>query len=821
MDAPVALVGRDDDIAAVATLLRSVGRCSIVGPGGVGKTAVAAAVAATFDAAVVLSAEAIDTAPTLAALLAAACGGEVLPGEDAFDAAVAAVDQRRSLVVLDGLEHLGDDGIELIDRLPCGPRGPWILVTTRRTPAPAPARALLPLAVDGDAVELLRRWLEALGEPPDVLGPEREAALAARTGGLPLAVGLAAARVALAGAADVEVGDAVIGEGESIDGLDPHMQATVQRSLALVDTEAARCFITLGLTAASFTVGWASGLCGSGVDDTRRRLHALRRVGLVSEVGGRYDLLPPVRDAAMAMLRSSGHFAGDLDRSIRFATDLGRRSWESQRLATLVGDHLDDLLHLGWAAVAAHHPATLDLADALFEPFHDRMRNLEILALLTAALAPPLRALVNDGRLAANAARRAAVCASECVSLHAAADWLDDSERSADEVGSPPDLLSRIWSIRAVIARDGGRLPEAERAAQRSVELGRLAGDDYFIWQSTHELALIALERGDLDRAEELAAGCQQWGRTHDTFLANLGSVALAWVALERGRVAEAAARARQVRADMVSLIDLQTEVREEAELIELIAERVPATTPPDDDRHRTWWLRLTSRVHLTALLPLPEHATTAIRVAADVAALADSASLPYPGVHAQLLLGDAALAAGELRQAHQAYDRALRDSLRAPFRLRAADALDGFAALADAVGDGRNAAQAAGLAAATRAGCGAHPWPRPSLPRRRAAGTPPPVDWLTDGCPTRAAVDHISAALAPRVSDPVGSDPLLQRLTRSEREVALLAASGASNNEIAAALFISRRTAESHLQRIYRKLDVRSRSQLAALLAR
>ena len=40
--------------------------------------------------------------------------------------------------------------------------------------------------------------------------------------------------------------------------------------------------------------------------------------------------------------------------------------------------------------------------------------------------------------------------------------------------------------------------------------------------------------------------------------------------------------------------------------------------------------------------------------------------------------------------------------------------------------------------------------------------------------------------------------------MTRREREVAGLAASGESNKEIAARLFLSARTVENHLQRIY-----------------
>ncbi|WP_310961945.1 AAA family ATPase [Nocardioides terrisoli] len=53
--------------------------------------------------------------------------------------------------------------------------------------------------------------------------------------------------------------------------------------------------------------------------------------------------------------------------------------------------------------------------------------------------------------------------------------------------------------------------------------------------------------------------------------------------------------------------------------------------------------------------------------------------------------------------------------------------------------------------------------------------------------------------------------------LTPAEQQVARLVARGASNREVAAALSISPRTVEVHLGRIYRKLGIRSRAQLAA----
>jgi DNA-binding CsgD family transcriptional regulator len=51
--------------------------------------------------------------------------------------------------------------------------------------------------------------------------------------------------------------------------------------------------------------------------------------------------------------------------------------------------------------------------------------------------------------------------------------------------------------------------------------------------------------------------------------------------------------------------------------------------------------------------------------------------------------------------------------------------------------------------------------------------------------------------------------------LTASEARVAELAAAGATNREMAAALFISQKTVEANLSRIYRKLDIRSRAEL------
>jgi DNA-binding NarL/FixJ family response regulator len=93
------------------------------------------------------------------------------------------------------------------------------------------------------------------------------------------------------------------------------------------------------------------------------------------------------------------------------------------------------------------------------------------------------------------------------------------------------------------------------------------------------------------------------------------------------------------------------------------------------------------------------------------------------------------------------------------------------------------------------------------------------------------AALATSAVALAERL----GMSPLRQRaqalvdtltrrspgpLTRREREVATLVAQGLSNRDVAAALHLSERTVESHVQHILDKLALRNRTQIASWLA-
>jgi DNA-binding NarL/FixJ family response regulator len=79
-----------------------------------------------------------------------------------------------------------------------------------------------------------------------------------------------------------------------------------------------------------------------------------------------------------------------------------------------------------------------------------------------------------------------------------------------------------------------------------------------------------------------------------------------------------------------------------------------------------------------------------------------------------------------------------------------------------------------------------------------------------------RARVELAATGARPRRDELRGRDAL----TASERRIAVLAAEGRTNREIAQALFVTMRTVETHLTHAYSKLDVQGREGLAGVLA-
>jgi DNA-binding NarL/FixJ family response regulator len=100
------------------------------------------------------------------------------------------------------------------------------------------------------------------------------------------------------------------------------------------------------------------------------------------------------------------------------------------------------------------------------------------------------------------------------------------------------------------------------------------------------------------------------------------------------------------------------------------------------------------------------------------------------------------------------------------------------------------------------------------------------PVERLVDGI---EVVAHGEALLSPSLTRrlierhldapaPGSADALTTCLTEREREVLVLVGRGRSNDEIAAALYVSRATVKSHVNHVFTKLGITSRVQAVVL---
>ncbi|MGI5149705.1 LuxR C-terminal-related transcriptional regulator [Plantactinospora sp. CA-294935] len=184
--------------------------------------------------------------------------------------------------------------------------------------------------------------------------------------------------------------------------------------------------------------------------------------------------------------------------------------------------------------------------------------------------------------------------------------------------------------------------------------------------------------------------------------------------------------------------------------------------------------------------------------------------------VHAEVLRAVALAGTGDLGAARMTAERAQLTAAGAglPYEL----GLAGYARASIAVRAGRSgeAARLARGAAADLATAGA-PFDAALAEHLagRAHGRAGHVEW------GRAAFDRALAGYRECGAGWLAAVAVAERdrpvrtLTAREREIADLVAMGLTNQEIAARLFLSRRTVESHLSRMFAKLDVRSRTGL------
>jgi DNA-binding NarL/FixJ family response regulator len=229
-------------------------------------------------------------------------------------------------------------------------------------------------------------------------------------------------------------------------------------------------------------------------------------------------------------------------------------------------------------------------------------------------------------------------------------------------------------------------------------------------------------------------------------------------------------------------------------------------------------------------------------RPAEAAAAVRTTAGMPLVpgtiGCEAHELLVRAALAAGRRDEAEswaaRAEARAERVDLpvtraqacraRALVSLDAGDADGSFAAALAAAASAEAAdavleeAQARLLAGMARAAAGDRDDAVAQLTIAREAFETCGARRLGDTCAQQ--LRRLGVRVRRRVSGP-GEGKGLAELTRREREIAVLVHDGRTNREIAAELFLSEKTVETHLRNIFGKLGAQSRKDVAAAVER
>lgn len=319
------LIGRDDDLRRVGTILTPGRLVSLTGPGGVGKTALASAIAASVadrfaDGVSVcdLTTATSDDVPTV---VAATLGLRPDRGLSTSVALADALRLQQRLVVLDNCEHVLDAVASLVSTLlPASTI--TVLVTSRESIGAAfeHVHPVQPLATT-DAVALFRRRRGAvLGTPTE---QDDDLAIVAdvceQLDGLPLAIELAASRAATISARDLlarlderfrllRADRASVGRHRGLDD-------TIRWSYSLLTDRERTVFDRLSVLAGPFTLAAAEAMCAdagladaglSDADVAEAVLSLVDKSMVATDGTGRYRLLETLRHFGARQLRVAG-----------------------------------------------------------------------------------------------------------------------------------------------------------------------------------------------------------------------------------------------------------------------------------------------------------------------------------------------------------------------------------------------------------------------------------------------------------------------------------------------------------------------------------
>lgn len=223
---PTATIGRTEEIATIATGLAAGSLITLVGPGGVGKTRVAAEIGIRIaskweDGVWLVDLAGIEDADLVAPAIAAAIGAPRLPDGERWADVLDHLRLRQAVVILDNCEHLLAVCRELIAPLLAQCPGVAVLATSRepiRLPAevlrqikPLPTPAAAAAGTEMVSSPSVRLFVDrAAAVRPGFAVDEIDAAVVAdicrHLDGIPLFIELAAANVAVQSPAEILAG---------------------------------------------------------------------------------------------------------------------------------------------------------------------------------------------------------------------------------------------------------------------------------------------------------------------------------------------------------------------------------------------------------------------------------------------------------------------------------------------------------------------------------------------------------------------------------------------------------------------------------------
>jgi predicted ATPase/DNA-binding CsgD family transcriptional regulator len=774
-------VGRTAELAGIAALLETARMVTVVGPAGVGKTRLSLRAAALAsdrfpDGVWLADLAGIRDPELLAPTVAAALG---LPGEDNAALGAALLDHlrgRKLLLILDTCEHLVDASAAFADTVLRAASDVTLLATSRQ-PLDAQgehAFPLLPLPAEDDAAELFAQRAAAVVPGFTVTAQNRAdvVRLCQRLDGFPLAIEFAAVRLRALPLTEL------VGQLESgirmltvsRRGTSPRHQtlrAAVEWSYQLCTPAERALWERLSVFAGTFDVSGAEQVCADGALPQAQIVHSL--IGLVDKSVVLRDAADPSRYRLTSALREYGadqlaEGAGPerfLDRLAARLVVMAREFDERFRASSRPRDPWADGTETDQAAV--------------FRGLHREYENLHtVLSYTLGGQDAPTADLVARWRTGAELAVRLSAYWQISGLLDEGRQWLG---RVVDLFPGP--ATERAWALgaRGRLATLQGDLASALADIGESIEVAGAAGSD----------GAPAAARGYLYLNLAL------------TFT---GQYAEAMVAGETARQRLEACGYRigvaGLEAQLAHLHQLTGNVDEAIACCERGFALLGKPGKTGGERWVTGYLYLVSGLAL-AMRPGHEQASATALCRALIAKheLDDVVGTAYA------VEAFAWLAARREQYERTAWLIGAADQLwtRIGRRLSGVSHMEEsrqhtLKTVRKALGERR-------YAAAYAHGTGLS---LDAVVRDAAGEAGEPAGQLGgdgDGAGGSATAANAAASL----------------LTRREREIAELVASGLSNREVATRLFISKRTVDAHVEHIFSKLEISSRVQLTVLL--